>query len=144
MSDVPARDQYAYFLDIQTRWMDNDAYGHVNNVAYYSYFDTVANHYLIGKGGLDIDRSPVVGVVAESQCFYRSPLAYPQIVEAGLRVDFLGKRSVQYGIGIFAQGAREASAHGRFVHVFVDRGSSRAVSIPQPLRIALEAILREV
>jgi acyl-CoA thioester hydrolase len=144
MSDVPTRDQYAYFIPIQTRWMDNDAYGHVNNVAYYSYFDTVANHYLIGHGGLDIENSPVIGVVAESQCNYLSPLAYPQVIEAGLRVDFLGKRSVQYGIGVFAQGAGEASAHGRFVHVFVDRGSGRPVLIPHSLRVALEAILRDV
>ena len=144
MSDLPTRDQYAYFLPIQTRWMDNDAYGHVNNVAYYSYFDTVANHYLMQRGGLDIDNSPVIGVVAESQCTYRKPLAYPQVIEAGLRVDFLGNRSVQYGIAIFAQGASEAAAFGRFVHVFVDRGSNKPVSLPTPLRTVLEAILREV
>ncbi|MCW8846547.1 MAG: acyl-CoA thioesterase [Gammaproteobacteria bacterium] len=144
MSDLPTRDQYAYFLPIQTRWMDNDAYGHVNNVAYYSYFDTVANHYLIHRGGLDIENSPVIGVVAESQCTYRSPLAYPQLIEAGLRVDFLGNRSVQYGIAIFAPGANECAAYGRFVHVFVNRTSNKAVLVPPPLRTALEGILREL
>lgn len=144
MSDIPTRDQYAYFLPIQTRWMDNDAYGHVNNVAYYSYFDTVANHYLIHRGGLDIENSPVIGVVAESQCNYRKPLSYPQVIEAGLRVDFLGNRSVQYGIAIFAQGASESAAFGRFVHVFVDRVSNKPVLLPQALRTALDAILREV
>jgi acyl-CoA thioester hydrolase len=144
MSAIPTRDQYAYFLPIQTRWMDNDAYGHVNNVAYYSYFDTVANHYLIHRGGLDIENSPVIGVVAESQCNYRKPLSYPQVIEAGLRVDFLGNRSAQYGIAIFSQGASESAAFGRFVHVFVDRVSNRPVALPIALRTALEAILREV
>ena len=141
MSDSPTRDQYSYFLPIQTRWMDNDSYGHINNVTYYSYFDSVANHYLIHRGGLDIENSPVIGVVAESQCVYRSALAYPQVIEAGLRVNRLGNRSVEYGIGIFAQQAREVSAFGRFVHVFVDRQSNSPVAIPDAIRNALEAIL---
>jgi len=130
MSDAPRREAYPYRLSIQTRWMDNDLYGHVNNVTYYSYFDTVANHYLIHRGGLDIAVGPVIGVVVESQCQYRKAIAYPEIIEAGLRVDRLGNTSVQYGIAIFRAGEDEAAADGRFVHVFVDRSSQRPSPIP--------------
>ncbi|WNG22145.1 acyl-CoA thioesterase [Cystobacter fuscus] len=121
--------------------MDNDAYGHINNVTYYSYFDTVANHYLIHEGGLDILASPVIGLVVESKCSYHAPLAYPDALRAGLRVDKLGNRSVTYGIGIFKQGEERASAHGYFVHVFVDRHTRKAVAIPERLRAALERLL---
>ncbi|MDH5356277.1 MAG: acyl-CoA thioesterase [Gammaproteobacteria bacterium] len=134
------RDSYKQFYPITTRWMDNDYYGHVNNVTYYSYFDTAANRYLIEAGGLDLDNSPVIGVVVNSGCTYNSPLAYPQALEAGLRVDRLGNSSVQYGLAIFAKGEYEASAFGHFVHVFVDRTSNRSVSIPVEIRKALEAI----
>jgi len=130
-------DRYGYFLPITTRWMDNDAYGHINNVTYYSYFDTVANHCLIHEGGLEIGTSPVIGLVVESRCFYRAPLAYPDRLRAGLRVDKLGNRSVTYGIGIFKEGETQASAHGYLVHVFVDRGARKAVAIPERLRQAL-------
>jgi len=142
MSELPLRDQYAYFLPIQTRWMDNDQYGHVNNVTYYSYFDTVANHYLIHRGGLDIAAGEIVGVVVESQCTYRSGLAYPEVIEAGLRVDRLGNSSVQYGIAIFRQGQDQAAAHGRFVHVFVNRQTNQPLPIPGPIRAALQRIQR--
>ncbi|WNG31695.1 acyl-CoA thioesterase [Cystobacter fuscus] len=121
--------------------MDNDAYGHINNVTYYSYFDTVANHYLIHEGGLDILASPVIGLVVESKCSYHAPLAYPDALRAGLRVDKLGNRSVTYGIGIFKQGEERAAAHGYFVHVFVDRHTRKAVAIPERLRTALERLL---
>ena len=132
--------RYRYFLPITTRWMDNDAYGHINNVTYYSYFDTVANHYLIHEGGLDIVASPVIGLVVESKCTYRAPLAYPDRLRAGLRVDKLGNRSVTYGIAIFKEGDDQAAAHGHFVHVFVDRDSRKAVAIPERLREALARI----
>jgi acyl-CoA thioester hydrolase len=137
MTDAETTARYRYFLPITTRWMDNDAYGHINNVTYYSYFDTVANHYLIHEGGLDILSSPVIGLVVESKCSYRAPLAYPDRLRAGLRVDKLGNRSVTYGIGIFKEGEEQAAAHGYFVHVFVDRDSRKAVAIPERLREAL-------
>jgi len=142
MSDAPRREAYPYRLAIQTRWMDNDFYGHVNNVTYYSYFDTVANHYLIHRGGLDIAAGPVIGIVVESQCQYRKAIAYPEVIEAALRVDRLGNSSVQYGIAIFRAGEDEAAAHGRFVHVFVDRSSQRPVPIPPAIREALALIAR--
>jgi len=137
VSDVETEDRYRYFLPITTRWMDNDVYGHINNVTYYSYFDTVANHYLIHEGGLDILTSPVIGLVVESRCTYRAPLAYPDRLRAGLRVDKLGNRSVTYGIGIFKEGEAQPAAHGYFVHVFVDRHSRKAVAMPERLREAL-------
>ena len=137
MSDAETADRYRYFVPITTRWMDNDVYGHINNVTYYSYFDTVANHYLIHEGGLDIISSPVIGLVVESRCTYRSPLAYPDRLRGGLRVDKLGNRSVTYGIGIFKDGEEQAAAHGYFVHVFVDRQTRKAVPLPERLREAL-------
>ncbi len=135
------RDNYFAFNDITTRWSDNDVYGHVNNVTYYSYFDTAANNYLIEKGGLDIENGPVIGFVVNSGCNYHSAIAYPDKIEVGLRVDRLGNSSVQYGVAIFKKGQKEACAHGHFVHVFVDRNSSKPVSIPEKLRTALNAIL---
>ena len=121
--------------------MDNDVYGHVNNVTYYSYFDTVANHYLITEGGLDIHASPVIALVVESTCSYHAPLAYPDQLRAGLRVDRLSTRSVTYGIAIFNDTDDHAAAHGHFVHVFVDRVTRKAVPIPDPVRAALSAIV---
>ena len=140
MSD-DQRASYRYFTDITTRWMDNDIYGHINNVVYYSYFDSVANKYLIEEGGLDIKDSQVVGFVVASNCQYKSPIAYPQAIEAGLRVNRLGNSSVEYGIGIFQQGSAVASAIGTFTHVFVDRSTDKPVAIPDPIRSALEAVL---
>ena len=135
------RDNYIQYYPITTRWMDNDYYGHVNNVTYYSYFDTAANRYLIEAGGLDLESASVIGVVVNSGCTYKSPVAYPQMLEAGLRVDKLGNRSVQYGIAIFAEGEQEASAFGHFVHVFVDRRNNLPVAIPANIRNALEKLL---
>ena len=136
------RSDYRHFLTIQTRWMDNDIYGHVNNVTYYSYFDTVINRYLIDAGGLEIRTAPVIGVTAESQCRFRGSFAYPEPVDAGLRVAHLGRSSSRYEVGLFAAGADEACAEGYFVHVFVDRGTGRPVPIPAGIRAALERILR--
>ena len=137
MSDTETADRYRYFLPITTRWMDNDLYGHINNVTYYSYFDTVANHYLIHEGGLDIHAGSVIGLVVESKCGYHAPLAYPDRLRAGLRVDKLGNRSVTYGIALFKEGEAQAAAHGYFVHVFVDRQTRKAVAMPERLREAL-------
>ena len=136
----PNRSDYPWFCDMPTRWMDNDVYGHVNNVTYYSYFDTAANRYLIEVGGLDIHNAPVVGFVVESRCQYHAPVAFPEKLEAGLVVKHLGNRSTTYGIGIFKAGEDAAAAHGDFVHVFVDRATNRAAPIPDPLRAALQAI----
>jgi acyl-CoA thioester hydrolase len=121
--------------------MDNDMYGHVNNVVYYSYFDTVVNLYLIEKGGLDIHSAPVIGYVVSSGCNYISPVSYPERLEVGLRVDRIGNSSVQYGIAIFKLEETVASAHGHFVHVFVDRAVNKPVSVPPDLRRVLEMIL---
>ena len=132
---------YRYFLPITTRWMDNDVYGHVNNVTYYSYFDTVANHFLIREGGLDIHTSSVIALVVESKCSYRAPVAYPDELTAGLRVDKLGNRSVTYGVAIFASGDDDPVAQGHFVHVFVDREGRTAVPIPERIREALSTIV---
>lgn len=143
MSDkkIETRDNYFAFNEISTRWSDNDLYGHVNNVVYYSYFDTAANNYLINEGGLDIETSPVIGFVVNSGCNYNSSIAYPEKIVAGLRVDRLGNSSVQYGVAIFKDGQEQAAADGHFVHVFVDRETNKPVAIPAKMRAALEAIL---
>lgn len=138
---VPTRDDYKVFYPITTRWSDNDIYGHVNNVTYYSYFDTAANRYLIEEGGLDISDGSIVGYVVNSGCEYHAPITYPEAIEAGVRVDRLGNSSVQYGIAIFREGEDLAAAHGHFVHVFVDREADRSVAIPVGLRAALERLL---
>ena len=135
------RSHYRHFLPIQTRWADNDAYGHVNNVVYYAWFDTVVNEYLIRSGALDIERSPVIGLVVETGCSYFSELAFPQAVEAGLRVGRVGRSSVRYEIGLFVAGADLASAQGHFIHVYVERASRRPVPLPAQLRAVLERIL---
>ncbi len=138
--EIPSRADYRIFYPITTRWMDNDIYGHVNNVTYYSYFDTAANRYLIEEGGLDIEDGRIVGYVVNSGCQYHAPITYPEEIEAGVRVDRLGNSSVQYGIAIFRKGEEDAAAHGHFVHVFVDRRANRSVPIPAGLREALERL----
>jgi acyl-CoA thioester hydrolase len=139
--EIPVRGDYRVFYPISTRWSDNDIYGHVNNVTYYSYFDTAANRYLIEEGGLDISDGTTVGYVVNSGCEYHAPLTYPEPIEAGLRVDRLGSSSVQYGLAIFREGEDRAVANGHFVHVFVDRAANRSVPIPPALRAALERLL---
>jgi acyl-CoA thioester hydrolase len=139
-ADRPARAAYPFHAAITTRWSDNDVYGHINNVTYYSYFDSAANLYLITAGGLDIARGPVIGLVVESRCQYHAPLAYPTPLTAGVRVDKLGHRAVTYGLAIFADGDDLAAAHGSFVHVFVDRHTRTPVAIPPPVRDALARI----
>ena len=138
--NIETRDRYPHFLSIQTRWSDNDIYGHVNNVTYYSYFDTVLNCFLIDQGGLDIETDSVIGVAVETMCKFNKPLAYPEVLEAGLRVGKLGNSSVRYEIGIFQKGAAEAAAMGHFVHVFVDRATGKPAPIPDAIRSALEQI----
>lgn len=144
MNDRPSahrRERYRHFLPIQTRWSDNDAYGHVNNVVYYSFFDTAVNAYLIEAGALDIHAGPVIGLVVETKCNYFAPLAFPQAVDAGLRVAHLGRSSVRYEIGLFGAGEPETAAAGHFVHVYVDRATRRPVStLPPALVAALEPL----
>ena len=134
------RGTYPYFRTIQTRWMDNDAYGHVNNVTYYSYFDTIVNEHLIREGGLDIARGPAVGLVVETACTFRKSLAFPDAIDAGMRVARLGNSSVTYEIGLFRAGDDEPAATGRFVHVWVDRSTQRPVPIPPAVRTALQPL----
>jgi acyl-CoA thioester hydrolase len=134
---LATRDVYPHFLPITTRWMDNDVYGHVNNVVYYSYFDTVVNDYLIRAGVLDFEHGATIGLVVETQCSYFAPLVFPDRVEAGLRVTRLGTSSVRYQVGLFKEGADEPAAQGHFVHVYVNRVTRRPVSLPANLRAAL-------
>jgi acyl-CoA thioester hydrolase len=135
------RSTYRHFRAIPTRWMDNDVYGHVNNVVYYSYFDTVVNQYLIEQGALEIERSQVIGLVVETRCQYFAPVTFPDVVTAGLRVAKLGNTSVRYEIGLFRNDEDSASAQGHFVHVYVDRTSRRPAPLPAPMRAALERIV---
>lgn len=137
------RSDYRHFQAITTRWHDNDIYGHVNNVTYYSYFDSAVNAYLIETGGLDIQGGEVVGFVVSSSCDYFASIAFPDQIELGLRVAKLGNSSVQYELAVFKQGEELACAAGRFVHVFVDRQTNRPVSITDQLRAALAQLVLE-
>ncbi len=139
---IETRAAYRHFLSVPTRWMDNDIYGHVNNVVYYAYFDTVINRYLIDEGALDIAGGETIGLCVESHCAFLRPVAFPEPIEAGLRVAHLGRSSVRYEIGIFARSEREVSAHGWFVHVFVDRDTRRPSPLPEKLRAALGRLER--
>jgi acyl-CoA thioester hydrolase len=136
---VSARD-FPHRLAIPTRWGDNDVYGHVNNVEYYAFFDTVINTWLISEGALDIHGGEVIGLCAESHCEFHAALAFPGTVQAGLRVAHLGRSSVRYEIALYGEDAAAPAATGWFVHVFVDRARRRPVDIPAPLREALERL----
>ena len=144
--NAPARPQpepraaYRAFRTITTRWMDNDQYGHVNNVVYYAWFDTAVNAHLIEQGVLDTASSEVIGLVVETQCQYFASLAFPQNVEAGIRVAHMGSSSVRYEVGLFAEGAPLTAAKGHFVHVYVDRATQRPVPLPAALKTVLEQI----
>jgi acyl-CoA thioester hydrolase len=134
------RSAYRAFRSIGTRWADNDVYGHVNNVVYYGWFDTAVNAHLIEHGALDIHQGQVIGLVIETQCNYFAPLAFPQQVEAGLRVARIGGSSVRYEVGLFAQGEPLTAARGHFIHVYVDKASRRPVPLPARLREVLETL----
>ena len=127
------RAAYRRFVPLTTRWLDNDAYGHLNNVVYYGLFDTAVNGLLIEADALDIALGPVIGYVVETHCNYFAPLAFPQQLEAGVRVGRVGGSSVRYEIGIFAAGAAETAARGHFIHVYVDRATERPVALPDSL-----------
>ncbi len=134
------RSAYRGFRTIDTRWMDNDMYGHVNNVVYYSWFDTTVNAFLVEQGVLDVQQGAFVGLVVETRCNYFAPLAFPQVVEAGLRVGHIGKSSVRYEVGLFAKGEDLTAARGHLVHAYVDRASRRPIPLPQQLKTILETI----
>ena len=134
------RGDYPHVVQMATRWSDNDVYGHVNNVQYYSYFDTVINQYLVSDGSLEFCSGPLIGVVAESHCKYMSEISFPEVIEVGLRVEHVGRSSVRYGVGLFRAGAAHAAAEGWFVHVFIDRLSRRPAPLTPKLRSAVERI----
>lgn len=134
------RSDYRAFRSIQTRWMDNDVYGHMNNVVHYSLFDTAVNGWLVEKGVLDFLAGAQIGLVVETGCRYFAELAFPDTVNAGLRVARLGTSSVRYEIGLFRNDAAEAAAEGFFVHVYVDRATRRPAPLSAGLRAALETI----
>jgi acyl-CoA thioester hydrolase len=141
MRTPDTRAAFAHFRRMDTRWNDNDAYGHINNVVYYAFFDTAVNAYLIQSGTLDIRNSTVIGLVVETQCQYFKPIAYPDTVHAGIRVAKLGTSSVRYEIGLFRNDDDAAAAQGHFVHVYTDRATNRPVPIPDETRRALSALV---
>ncbi|WP_280154912.1 thioesterase family protein [Piscinibacter sp. XHJ-5] len=135
------REAFRHYRRLSTRWMDNDVYGHLNNVVYYSLFDTAVNGYLIQSGALDIQRSEIIGLVVETHCNYFTPIEFPTAVDAGLRVESVGSSSVRYRIGLFAEGQPHTAAAGHFVHVYVDRATRRPAALPAALRQALQGLL---
>ena len=138
---VNRRASYKSFLAIPTRWMDNDVYGHVNNVTYYSYFDTAVNEHLVRAAGLDIQAAPTIGLVVETSCRFHKALSFPDVVDAGLRVVKLGNTSVRYEVGLFRRGDEDPAATGHFVHVWVDRATRRPTPVPEGVRSALAALV---
>jgi len=138
---IGQRADYRHFMQIPTRWMDNDVYGHVNNMNYYSYFDTLINRYLIDEGRLDFHNGTIIGLAVESLCRYHKSFSYPDVIDAGLRIGRLGTSSVRYEIGLFAENEDTARAEGHFVHVFVERKSQRPTPIPEPMRGALARLV---
>lgn len=141
---MPSKDEtraaYPHFQTIPTRWMDNDVYGHVNNVQYYSYFDTVVNQWLIERELLDYLHSEVIGLVIETSCAYFRPIAFPDAIQAGLRVAHLGNSSIRYEVGLFRNDEDTVAAAGHFVHVYVDRATNRPVRVPDAMRAALATL----
>lgn len=145
MTERPKPDKkntYAYFQTMTTRWMDNDSYRHMNNTTYYSFFDTIVNQYLIENDVLDIEKSPVIGLVAETTCRYFKSIGFPSKINVGLRVGHLGNSSIRYEIGLFKDDEDEASAQGHFVHVYVDRESGRPTAIPEKMKSAVAPLRR--
>ncbi|WP_180060086.1 thioesterase family protein [Acinetobacter sp. YH12128] len=139
--ETKRRQNYRFLFPIQTRWADNDMYGHVNNVTYYSYFDTAANALLIQHAGFDLQNTPIIGLVVDSACSFLQELSYPEIIEVGVAIEKIGNSSLRYDLAIFKQGQNEAAAQGHFVHVFVDRQTRKCTSIPDEMRDALTQFL---
>ncbi|MCW5299508.1 acyl-CoA thioesterase [Herbaspirillum lusitanum] len=136
------RADYPHFHALQTHWMDNDVYGHVNNVVYYSWFDTAVNHFLMASRALDIPGGDVIGLVIETHCNYFAPVSFPDTVQIGVRVASVGNSSVRYEVGIFREGGDTAAAQGHFIHVYVDAATRRPVTVPERMRSVLQTILR--
>ncbi len=136
-----SRDDFFFFTDIDTRWMDNDVYGHVNNVVYYSYFDSIVNRYLINNHVLDIKRSEIIGLMVKSECYFHSSVAFPEALEGGFSLKRIGNSSVEYQLGIFKKGSDHTTAHGFMTHVFVERKVQKPKKIEGDLRLALERAL---
>ena len=134
------RSGYTYFKSITTRWIDNDVFGHINNVNYYSYFDTTVNHYLIEAAGFEIHADAIIGFVVHSECDYFKPIAFPDAIEIGLRLIKIGNSSVTYGLAVFKKGEKKPSAQGSFVHVFVNRKDQKSVVIPDVIGASLELL----
>ena len=137
---IETRDRYVHFTHLETRWMDNDIYGHVNNVTYYSYFDTAVNKFLIDDCSFDPHGDEIVGIVVETMCSFKKPISFPDQINLGLRIGKLGRTSIRYEVGVFRENENEASASGYFIHVFVDRKTNKPVSIPDSFRTSLERI----
>jgi acyl-CoA thioester hydrolase len=138
----PVRGAYRHFTAIDTRWSDNDAYRHVNNVVYYGFFDTAVNRHLIEAGALHLDRSAAVGLVVETQCRYHAPVRFPDRVHVGLRVAQVGRSSVRYELAVFRNDEPRAAAEGHFVHVYVDRATNRPVPVPPAVLDAVAPLRR--
>ncbi|MEM1132065.1 MAG: thioesterase family protein [Pseudomonadota bacterium] len=136
----PKRSDYAEFVAITSRWSDNDIYGHINNAISYFYFDTAVNELLIGHDVLDIHGGETIGLVVETRCSYHKPMAFPDRIHAGVRVEHIGTSAVRYGVALFTNADDSASAHGEFTHVYVDRENRRPVSLPTDLRGVLEKL----
>ena len=139
-TDAPTRGSYAHFRKLQTRWMDNDVYGHVNNVQYYSFFDTTVNAFLIENGQLDFRNGETIGLVVETHCQFKAPIAFPEMIDAGLRVARIGSSSVRYEIGLFREHLDELCAFGHFVHVYVGRDTRRPVPLGEAMRRTLASL----
>lgn len=144
MTDRPKPDlraAYAQIVSMNTRWADNDVYGHVNNTVYYEWFDTAVNEVLIREGAIDIERGTVIGLVVDTQCSYFAPISFPERISVGIKVVRSGSTSVRYGLAVFRDDSREACAQGHFVHVYVDRATRRPVALPQALRSVVEKLM---
>ncbi|MGD9837100.1 MAG: acyl-CoA thioesterase [Afipia sp.] len=145
MSERPKpdlRSGYAYFQLMTTRWMDNDSYRHMNNTTYYSFFDSIVNQYLIENGALDVEKSEVIGLVAETMCRYFRSVGFPSRLDVGLRASHIGNSSVRYEVALFRGDDNEASAQGHLVHVYVERASGRPVPIPEKLKLVVKPLYR--
>lgn len=141
-TEAPTRADFSHFTSISTRWSDNDAYRHVNNVVYYGFFDTAVNQHLMQAGALDVESSPFVGLVVETQCRYFAPIAFPDRVSVGMRVARLGNSSLHYELAVFRDDDEQAAAEGRFIHVYVDRVANQPVPVPQVVRDAVAPLIR--
>ncbi|MEQ9490712.1 MAG: thioesterase family protein [Alphaproteobacteria bacterium] len=141
--ELPQRSDFPHFLEIPTRWMDQDPYGHVNNVEYYSFFDTVVNDHLIRHAGLVPRDTPVVGMVVETKCRFLREISFPESIDAGMRVTKLGASSIVYDIALFKQGDDTPCATGHFVHVYVDRATMKKAPVPDAVREAVESLLQQ-